>query len=154
MPEIQRNIIDELNTTTESWRTFRIIGEMVNAFDTLNDIEQHCISIFGSARVKPDAKEYAETVAIAKGLAEAGFGIISGFLLEVIERFFLVLILLFPVLAAFDAIQFLLDIGGFFRFCFVSVTLLFQSIHNGYVFGYDGLDHIFIEFIAFQKRPG
>lgn len=78
MPEIQRNIIDELNTTTESWRTFRILGEMVNAFDTLNDIEQHCISIFGSARVKPDAKEYAETVAIAKGLAEAGFGIISG----------------------------------------------------------------------------
>ena len=78
MPEFQRSIIDELNTTTESWRTFRILAEMVNAFDTLNDIKENCISIFGSARVKPDEQEYKDTVALAKALAEAGFGIISG----------------------------------------------------------------------------
>ena len=78
MPELQRSIIDDLNTTTESWRTFRVMAEMVGAFDMLNDIDRTCISIFGSARVKPGEKEYEETVAIAKGLAEAGYGIISG----------------------------------------------------------------------------
>ena len=79
MPELQKNIIDDLtNSTTESWRTFRIMAEMVTAFDALNSVDRNCISIFGSARVKPDQQEYADTVAIAKGLSEAGFGIISG----------------------------------------------------------------------------
>ena len=37
MPELQQNIVDDLaSVTTESWRTFRIMAEMVEALDTLN----------------------------------------------------------------------------------------------------------------------
>ena len=37
-----------------------------------------CITIFGSARTAPSHQHYKDTVAIAKGLAEAGYGIITG----------------------------------------------------------------------------
>lgn len=79
MPEVSQNIIDDLhNVTTESWRTLRIMAETVTALDTLNAVSHNCISIFGSARVTPDRKEYQDTVAVARGLARAGFGIITG----------------------------------------------------------------------------
>ena len=39
----------------ESWRMFRIIGEMVEGFDTLSDIEP-AVSIYGSARLKENEK--------------------------------------------------------------------------------------------------
>ena len=79
MPEVSQNIIDDLqNVTTESWRTLRIMAETVTALDTLNSVSANCISIFGSARVTPDQPVYKETVALARGLAEAGFGIITG----------------------------------------------------------------------------
>ena len=38
----------------------------------------NCITIFGSARTAPSHQHYKDTVAIAKGLAEAGYGIITG----------------------------------------------------------------------------
>ena len=79
MPEVSQNIIDDLhNVTTESWRTLRIMAETVTALDTLNAVSHNCISIFGSARVTPDCKEYQDTVEVARGLARAGFGIITG----------------------------------------------------------------------------
>ncbi len=37
-----------------------------------------CITIFGSARTAPSHQHYKDTVAMAKGLAEAGYGIITG----------------------------------------------------------------------------
>ena len=36
----------------ESWRMFRIIGELVEGFDRLAGIEP-AVTIYGSARVKP-----------------------------------------------------------------------------------------------------
>lgn len=51
MPELQHNLYDDLSAvTTESWRTFRIMAELVNALDELNNLKVNCISIFGSAR--------------------------------------------------------------------------------------------------------
>ncbi|MCR5813833.1 MAG: TIGR00730 family Rossman fold protein [Desulfovibrio sp.] len=79
MPEKQQNIVDDLaSLTTESWRTLRIIGEMVQAFDTLNGLTRSCVSIFGSARVKDDSKEYADARKTADLLGQEGFGIITG----------------------------------------------------------------------------
>lgn len=79
MPELRRNMIDDLaSATTESWRTFRIMAEMVNAFDVLNDIDVNCVSIFGSARSAPDSQEYIAAEKLARLLVEAGFGVISG----------------------------------------------------------------------------
>lgn len=75
----RQNMIDDLAaTTTESWRVFRVMAEMVDAFDTLNDIKEHCISIFGSARSKPGIPHYLATEKIARLLVENGYGIISG----------------------------------------------------------------------------
>jgi len=61
----------------ESWRMFRIIGELVEGFDELADVEP-AVSIYGSARITQEDKLYAQTQEIARKLGEAGFSIITG----------------------------------------------------------------------------
>jgi uncharacterized protein (TIGR00730 family) len=61
----------------ESWRMFRIIGEMVEGFDKLTGIEP-AVSIYGSARLPPDETLYTQTEEIARRLGELGFNIITG----------------------------------------------------------------------------
>jgi len=61
----------------ESWRMFRIIGELVEGFDSLADIEP-AVTIYGSARLKPDNKLYSQTEEIAYKLGKAGFTIMTG----------------------------------------------------------------------------
>ena len=61
----------------ESWRMFRIIGELVEGFDKLSGIEP-AVSVYGSARIRPDDKLYAQTEEIARRLGERGFSIITG----------------------------------------------------------------------------
>jgi uncharacterized protein (TIGR00730 family) len=61
----------------ESWRLFRIMGEMVEGFDTLSGVEP-AVSIYGSARVQPNDKTYADTEEIAFRLGSMGFSIITG----------------------------------------------------------------------------
>lgn len=79
MPGSKQNIIDELNSnSTESWRTFRIMAELVNALDEMNSLKVNCISIFGSARSKPDSEEYQAAEKLARLIVEAGFGVITG----------------------------------------------------------------------------
>lgn len=60
-----------------SWTMFKVLAEFVEGFERLNKIGP-CISIFGSARTKPDHKYYKLAVSIAKRLTEEGFGVISG----------------------------------------------------------------------------
>ncbi len=61
----------------ESWRMFRIIGELVEGFDRLSGVEP-AVSIYGSARVRPADELYQKTEKIARRLGEAGFSIITG----------------------------------------------------------------------------
>ena len=61
----------------DSWRMFRIIGEFVDGFDSLADIEP-AVTIYGSARLKPSKKLYKQTVEIAHKLGKIGFSIITG----------------------------------------------------------------------------
>lgn len=67
----------DLLSIRESWRLFRILAELVDGFETLNDIGP-CVSIFGSARVSPDSPLYAEAEEIARLLVESGYGVITG----------------------------------------------------------------------------
>lgn len=60
-----------------SWTMFKVLAEFVHGFETLNRLEP-CISIFGSARTKPEDPHYQMTVNVAKRLVEAGFGVITG----------------------------------------------------------------------------
>ena len=61
----------------ESWRMFRIIGEMVEGFDSLADIVP-AVTIYGSARLKPGDKMYDQCEDIAFRLGKAGFSIMTG----------------------------------------------------------------------------
>lgn len=61
----------------ESWRMFRIMGELVEGFDKLSGIEP-AISIYGSARITPDHELYKLTEEIAYRLGKMGFSIITG----------------------------------------------------------------------------
>jgi uncharacterized protein (TIGR00730 family) len=61
----------------ESWRMFRIIGELVEGFDELAGIEP-AVTIYGSARLKPDDELFAKTEEVARRLGELGFSVISG----------------------------------------------------------------------------
>ena len=61
----------------ESWRVFRIMGEFVEGFDTLASLGP-AVSIFGSARIKPDDHAYTAARETARLLAQEGFAIITG----------------------------------------------------------------------------
>lgn len=61
----------------ESWRMFRIIGEMVEGFDKLSGVEP-AVTIYGSAQVTSDDESYSKAVEIARKLGELGFSIITG----------------------------------------------------------------------------
>ncbi len=60
-----------------SWQIFKIMAEFVQGFEALAKLGP-CISIFGSARTKPESPYYVLAEEIAKKLAENGFGIITG----------------------------------------------------------------------------
>ena len=61
----------------DSWQLFKIMGEFVNAFEKLGRIGP-CVTIFGSARTKPDHKYYKLAEEIAFKLTHQGYGIITG----------------------------------------------------------------------------
>ena len=63
--------------TNDSWSVFKIMGEFVDGFENLSKIGP-CVSIFGSARTKPDHPHYILTTEVAKKIVELGFGIITG----------------------------------------------------------------------------
>jgi uncharacterized protein (TIGR00730 family) len=60
-----------------SWQIFKVMSEFVEGFDKLNKIGP-CVSIFGSARTKPESKYYELAVDIARKLTLSGYGIITG----------------------------------------------------------------------------
>ena len=63
--------------TQDSWRILKYNAETVTGFETLLKVGPS-ISIFGSARTKPDDIYFKKTVEIAKIISKMGFGIISG----------------------------------------------------------------------------
>ncbi len=69
-------IIDSISIN-DTWRLFKILAEFVDGFEELHNIYP-CVSIFGSARVKPGDDIYEKTVIIARKLAQNGYHIITG----------------------------------------------------------------------------
>lgn len=64
-------------THTDTWRVFRIMGEFVEGFDELASLTR-AISMFGSARAKPDDPYYSAAQETAALLAREGFAVITG----------------------------------------------------------------------------
>jgi len=63
--------------SNDSWSIFKIMGEFVEGYERMSKIGP-CVSIFGSARTKPDNKYYVMARDIAYGLTQKGYGVISG----------------------------------------------------------------------------
>ncbi len=62
---------------SDSWRVLRITSEFVAGFDHLAEVYP-AVSIFGSARTKPDNVYYEAAVRTAELIGKAGFAIITG----------------------------------------------------------------------------
>ena len=63
--------------TNDSWGIFKIMSEFVNGYESMARIGP-CVSIFGSARIKPDNKYYLLAEKIAYKISKAGYGVITG----------------------------------------------------------------------------
>lgn len=64
-------------TKEDPWRVFRIMSEFVEGFDELSRVGA-AVTVFGSARAKPDTKYYKLAEKIAYKLARANYAIITG----------------------------------------------------------------------------
>lgn len=62
---------------SDSWKIFKIMSEFVNGFERMQEIGP-CVSIFGSARTKPENKYYQLAEEIAFKLTQEGYGVITG----------------------------------------------------------------------------
>jgi uncharacterized protein (TIGR00730 family) len=63
--------------STESWRMFRVISEFVDGNETLAETGP-AVTIFGSARTRPDDPYYKAAERLAYKLAKQDFAIITG----------------------------------------------------------------------------
>ena len=64
-------------TSNDTWRIFRIMAEFVESFETMSR-QGPLVTVFGSARTKPDSPDYKEAEKMGRLLAENGYGVISG----------------------------------------------------------------------------
>ena len=63
--------------TKDSWQLFKLMSEFVNGFEKMSRIGP-CVTIFGSARMKPDNKYYQLATTIGEELSVNGYGVITG----------------------------------------------------------------------------
>lgn len=63
--------------SSDSWAIFKIMSEFVDGFEKLAKIGP-CVTIFGSARTKPNNKYYQIAEQIAAKLVRHGYGVITG----------------------------------------------------------------------------
>lgn len=61
----------------DPWRVLRIQSEFVEGFGALAELGP-AISVFGSSRTRPGSPEYETGVAIGRGLAAAGYAVVTG----------------------------------------------------------------------------
>lgn len=74
---LERNSIEELSHHTDPWRVLRMLSEFVEGFDALGDVGP-AVTVFGSARSKPNDPFYKSGEALGAALARRGFAVITG----------------------------------------------------------------------------
>jgi len=62
---------------TDPWRALRILSEFVEGFDALAAVGP-AVAVFGSARTPPGHPHYELARAVGRGLARAGYAVITG----------------------------------------------------------------------------
>ncbi len=63
--------------TRDAWRALRILSEFVEGFDSLADLPP-AVSVFGSARAKPESPDTELAERLGAALAKAGYAVITG----------------------------------------------------------------------------
>ena len=63
--------------TNDSWAIFKVMAEFVEGYEKMARIGP-CISVFGSARTKPENPYYEQAAECARLLVESGYGVITG----------------------------------------------------------------------------
>lgn len=63
--------------SSDSWVIFKVMSEFVEGFEKLAKIGP-CVTIFGSARTKPEHPYYKTAEQIARKLVQHGYGVITG----------------------------------------------------------------------------
>jgi uncharacterized protein (TIGR00730 family) len=66
-----------LSAQEDVWRVFRIMAEFVEGFSMMAR-QKNLVSVFGSARLKPDHPYYQLAVQVSKELVKHGFNILTG----------------------------------------------------------------------------
>jgi hypothetical protein len=61
----------------EPWRVFRIMSEFIDSFEVMAR-HKRLISVFGSARTKPDDPVYQDCVRLGELLTDGGYGVLTG----------------------------------------------------------------------------
>jgi len=61
----------------EPWSIFKVMADFVNGFDTLKEIGPS-VTMFGSARTKPDNKYYKMAEDLGFMMAEQGYNVVTG----------------------------------------------------------------------------
>lgn len=86
MPDPTRSMHDDkqdqqlhklLSAQEDTWRIFRVMAEFVEGF-TVMSRQERLVSIFGSARTKPDDPYYQLGVRVAEELVQRGFNVLTG----------------------------------------------------------------------------
>lgn len=73
----RKNLSWSERQSVDTWQIFKIIAEFVEGFEKLAKIGP-CVSIFGSARTKPEDPFYQLGIDTANALSKNGFGVITG----------------------------------------------------------------------------
>ena len=120
--------------TNDSWAIFKIMSEFVEGYERMSKIGPS-VSIFGSARTKPDNKHYKSAVEIAEKLAKLGYGVITGGGPGIMEA---------GNKGAFEA-------GG--KSVGLNIDLPFEQNHNPYIDAEHNLefDYFFVRKVIFVK---
>jgi uncharacterized protein (TIGR00730 family) len=72
-----KSVSNEFDPTRDSWRIFRIMAEFVEGFEVMANVGP-AVSLFGSARTKPDDPMYKAAEETARRLAKANLAVITG----------------------------------------------------------------------------
>ena len=120
--------------TNDSWAIFKIMAEFVEGFEKMSKIGP-CVSIFGSARTKPESKYFKIAIEISSQLATLGYGIITGGGPGIME-------------AANQGAQ---SAGG--KSVGLNIDLPFEQNHNPYIDSEHNLefDYFFVRKVIFVK---
>lgn len=77
MPNDRERENREVALSRETWRLFRILSEFVDGFDVMSEIGAG-VTVFGSARTKPEEKYYQLAVECGQKICAKHFAVITG----------------------------------------------------------------------------